>query len=150
MNVPQSAVASRVYLHPGDLVASATPVEVSTVLGSCVSVFLWDAETGVGGVNHFVLPLGHGPRYGSAAVPELLRRVNALGARRGHLRAHVYGGAGMMGKGPSESTGLGNVRQAISMLAEAHIPITDQHVGGTRGRSLIFSTLDGTVRLRVL
>ena len=50
--------ARLVYLHPGQLVASGDHVIVTTVLGSCVAVCLFDENAGVGGVNHFVLPAG--------------------------------------------------------------------------------------------
>src|SRR6185503_16258878 len=44
--------AVRVYLAPGRLYASAGPVQVTTILGSCVAVCLWDAHERVGGINH--------------------------------------------------------------------------------------------------
>ena len=61
-----------VYLHPGQLVVSAAPCSVSTILGSCVAVCVWDEETGIGGMNHFLLPnfAGRGlssARFGNVA-----------------------------------------------------------------------------------
>lgn len=45
---------------------------INTILGSCVAVCLWDAKTGVGGMNHLLLPhfAGNGsasPRLGNVS-----------------------------------------------------------------------------------
>jgi chemotaxis protein CheD len=64
----------RVYLAPGLLYASAGAAQVTTILGSCVAVCLWDSEGRVGGMNHFLLPEGGppSPRFGESAVPLFL------------------------------------------------------------------------------
>jgi chemotaxis protein CheD len=62
----------RVYLHPGAIWAEDVPAAITTVLGSCVSVCLWDPKIALGGINHFVLPRGGAVRsahYGSHALP---------------------------------------------------------------------------------
>jgi chemotaxis protein CheD len=81
-----------VYPHPGQLFASAEPASVTTVLGSCVSVCLWDRDRGIGGINHFVLPIwaGNGtssPRFGNVAMEALLARLVGLGARARDVEA---------------------------------------------------------------
>ena len=102
---PRGAVAARegrdlirVYLQPGQLYASAQPSAVTTVLGSCVAVCLWDPIEAVGGMNHYLLPFfagaGQGsPRFGNFAMTELVDRLVALGASKGRLQAKVFGGA---------------------------------------------------------
>ncbi len=44
-----------VYVHVGQLYSAAQPSLVSTILGSCVAVCLWDGAAGVGKTFH----LGH-------------------------------------------------------------------------------------------
>lgn len=39
-----SAIPTR-YLPPGQLIVSAEPLVVTTILGSCVSLCLWDASS---------------------------------------------------------------------------------------------------------
>ena len=56
----------RIYLHPGGLWAEPCAATITTVLGSCVSVCLWDPERALGGINHFVLPRGGTVRSPSA------------------------------------------------------------------------------------
>lgn len=138
-----------VYLHPGQLFASSTPSAVTTILGSCVAIVLWDEAAGIGGLNHYLLPLWarHGEdtlRFGNVAFERLLDDLIALGAVKGRLRAKVFGGACLLA---SESNGhhLGtkNVEVARSLLADAHIPIVAEDVGGHRGRKLIVHTDTG-------
>jgi chemotaxis protein CheD len=41
---------------PGEYYGSGEDIIVNTVLGSCVSACIWDKKTGMGGMNHFMLP----------------------------------------------------------------------------------------------
>lgn len=151
-------VATR-YLPPGALVASAEPLEVTTILGSCVSVCLWDADAGIGGMNHYLLPTGAGPtdarvdqpqRYGDAANSMLLERVLALGADLRRLRAKVFGGACVVKAFRNGVTTFAqnNVRVAQEFLRAQHIQLVNEDVGGERGRKLRFSTDTGKALLR--
>jgi chemotaxis protein CheD len=86
------------YLHAGHLFVSGTPCRVSTILGSCVSVALFDPVAQVGGLNHFLLPVGPeqaapSARFGTVAVPWLIEALVAAGAQRRSLHAKVFGGA---------------------------------------------------------
>jgi chemotaxis protein CheD len=141
------------YLHAGQLYASAEPTEIITILGSCVSVCLYDAVRGVGGVNHFMLP-GESPtpspRYAKNAVDLLLAQLTALGARRSRIEAKLFGGASVLKIGPDSSRDLGvrNIDAARVKLAEERIPVVSEDVGGIRGRKLVFSTADGTALVR--
>jgi chemotaxis protein CheD len=127
---------------------------VSTVLGSCVAVCLWDARLGVGGLNHYMLPFapaGAAPsaRYGDVALPELLTQLAAHGATPPHLRAHVFGGAHVMQMlEHSRHLGVDNVELALRFLAALHIPVVSRETGGTRGMQVHFQTDDGAVRVR--
>lgn len=140
----------RVYLHPGQLHAAAEPTEVTTVLGSCVAVCLWDPEARIGGVNHYTLPLPPGgdrrsPRFAEGAIEVLLEQVLSLGGVKRHLRAKVCGGGGSLGGGrmSGRSLGLENVEVARERLTALGIPILAEDVGGARGRKLIFQTDTG-------
>ena len=84
-----------VYLAPGRLFASGDAEQLTTILGSCVAVCLFDREAGVGGMNHFLLPSGTpaSARYADSAMPALVERVLGLGASRARLRAKLFGGA---------------------------------------------------------
>jgi len=137
----------RVYLQPGQLYASAQPSAVTTVLGSCVAICLWDSLTSVGGMNHYLLPFFAGagkgtPRFGNVAVAQLLDRLVALGAARGRLQAKVFGGACVLEAFQAREGHLGekNVGVAFKLLEDLGIPVVSRDVGGRSGRKLIFHT----------
>ncbi|HYK01558.1 MAG TPA: chemotaxis protein CheD [Thermoanaerobaculia bacterium] len=142
------------YLPPGQLIASAEPLVVTTILGSCVSLCLWDASAGVGGINHYLLPVGVGAesqqeRYGDYANEHLLRQVLDLGARVSRLKAKIFGGACVLvafRKGSDFADR--NARTAMEFLRDRGISLVSNDVGGNRGRKLRFHTADGTALIR--
>ena len=79
------------------VISPAWPAQITTVLGSCVAVCLFDAEVRVGGMNHYLLaqPVNgeHSARFGAVAVPALIDAVVKGGGRPGSLKAKVFGGA---------------------------------------------------------
>jgi len=150
----RAQVERRVYLYPGGLWAEAEAGVITTVLGSCVSVCLWDPHAGLGGINHFILPRGGATvsaRYGNHALPMLLERVLALGARRETLFACVFGGASVLaGESSGPRLGSRNVATAFEFLEANGIPVLRQDVGGREGRKLTFRTADGGTLVRKL
>lgn len=144
----------RVYLHPGSLWADPAPAVVTTVLGSCVSVCLWDPQTALGGINHFILPLGGAQasaRYGNHALPMLLDRVLLMGAHRETLLGCVFGGASIIpGDGNGPRLGSRNVVEAFDFLERHDIAVLRHDVEGQLGRKLTFRTADGTTLIRTL
>jgi chemotaxis protein CheD len=141
------------YLLPADLVAVSgdAPRTLTTILGSCVAVCLWDRRGRGGGMNHYLLPrcaegAPRTPRYGDIAIPALISRLLALGAQRSDLRAKIFGGAHVLATtGPGVRTlGGDNINVAMSTLSNEGIHVISEDVGGTRGRKLAFNTVDGT------
>lgn len=152
---PADRSGSTEYVHVGQLFASPTPCRVTTILGSCVSVCLWDPTSGAGGINHFLLPqcVENGissPRFGNVAIHRLVEQLETIGSPRHHLKAKVFGGASVIDAFQSANGTLGmkNVDLARALLQEAGIPILAEDVGGTQGRKLVFQTGDGTAWVR--
>lgn len=150
--VPEVAAS---YLHPGKVLAFAEPALITTVLGSCVSVCLWDAWAGVGGMNHFLLPdvlSGNAsPRFAGPAFEQLVARLLAHGARRERLQAKTFGGASLGAAASGEPRiGSRNVEAARRLLTERAIPIVAEDVGGNCGRKLVFETAGGAAWVRRL
>ncbi|KAA0893949.1 chemotaxis protein CheD [Oryzomonas rubra] len=151
MNKEEST--NRHFLFPGTLFADARDYQISTVLGSCVSVCLWDTVTHVGGMNHFMLPLWNGeglatPRYGNIAMEKLLHKMLALGCVKKHLVAKIFGGANVNGTGNGNEIfmiGDRNVILANQLLDEYAIPIKAWDVGGRLGRKIVMQTGTGVV-----
>jgi chemotaxis protein CheD len=145
----------RIYLQPGQIVVSKQECRVTTILGSCVAVALYDPVQGVGGINHYLLPRGprdsDSARFGAVALPRLLREVVAIGADRRRIVAKVFGGACVLGNAMGRhDIGRQNVEAAVQFLAAERILVTAEDMGGSRGRKLVFRTTDGVVWLKTL
>ncbi len=139
-----------VYVQPGEIRWSVEPCVFKTVLGSCVSVCLWDAMRGIGGLTHFTLPHARTPnddmRFGNIAIPRLAAELRAIGCTM--LVAKVFGGAAVLPKGNTLSVGDSNTQAALAILGEHQIEIVARRTGGTNGFVLYFSTSSGEVQLR--
>jgi chemotaxis protein CheD len=154
---PDSSGRSKAYLHAGHLFISSSPTAVTTILGSCVAVSLWDPETRIGGLNHFLLPtwVGEGsssPRFGNVAMHRLIDDLIAIGGSARRLQAKVFGGACVLKAFDDQRRHLGqdNVEVALEVLRERNIPVVAQAVGGRRGRKLIFHTDEGVAWVKNL
>ncbi|MFC3050824.1 chemoreceptor glutamine deamidase CheD [Kordiimonas pumila] len=98
-----------VKLLPGDHYVTGEPSEMLvTVLGSCVAACIRDPETGIGGMNHFMLPEGNASdwratnavmRYGNHAMEVLINDIMKLGCPRERMEIKVFGGANVIGGG---------------------------------------------------
>jgi len=147
---------TRVFVHPGKLAASRTPCRITTILGSCVAVSLYDPTVGVGGINHYLLPRApHGEtssRYGDQALPQLLEAVERLGARRQQVVAKVVGGACVLDAFRDKSTHLGNqnVTMAFEMLHVMQVPVMMVETGGSKARHVTFHPHTGDLVVRSL
>jgi chemotaxis protein CheD len=148
---------TKVYLHPGQLFASVQISAVTTILGSCVSLCLWDPGTKIGGINHYLLPFWVGddmasPRFGTVAIETLIEKVISLGAHKTRLQAKIFGGACVIEafRERKDHIGIVNARLAENLLRVHGIPVVEQDLAGRRGRKLIFYTDDGTSWVKYL
>lgn len=144
------------YLLPGNLFAHSHSHVVTTVLGSCVSVCLWDPGKKIGGINHYMLPLWNGeglasPKYGNIAIDKLIEKMLELGCERRSLRAKVFGG-GEMFRVTNAVMNIGerNIVLAQDVLSDKKIPIIASDVGGKTGRKLIYDTGTGAISMKRL
>lgn len=136
----------RIFVHPDAHL-------VRTLLGSCVSVCLWDQKLACGGMNHYMLPLWNGdglatPKYGNIAIENLLERMILMGCNKKDLVAKVFGGAQMaIGDSGCFSVGERNITLAREHLSRHKVPIIAMETGGDRGFKIIFHTRKGIVRV---
>lgn len=144
------------YLLPATLFVTKEPNMVSTILGSCVSVCLWDFNYGIGGINHFMLPLWNGkelasPKYGNIATMILFERMLDIGCRRENLVAKIFGGGDILNITSNQfNIGERNIEIARENLKELNIKIVGTSVGGPHGRKIVFDTRKGTVIQRYI
>ena len=140
---------------PGTLHCAAVSTQVTTILGSCVAVCLWDEVRRLGGMNHFVLPRrrhnASGLRFGDEAIARLVNGMIRLGCRAERLQAKVFGGANVLPhciQGPS--VGTQNVETALDYLHQLDIPVVAGQTGGRTGLWIRLHTDTGEVLARPL
>ena len=139
------------FLFPGTIFAEPLEYQISTVLGSCVAVCLWDQVSRRGGMNHMMLPFWNGeglatPKYGNIAMEKLLSKVLSIGCRRENLVAKVFGGANVSGTGLEVfMIGDRNITVAMQMLEDFRIPVVAKDVGGRVGRKIIMNSESGVI-----
>lgn len=144
------------YLMAGSLFAQPEPHVITTVLGSCVSVCLWDAQRQHGGINHYMLPFWNGeglasPRFGNIAIAKLIERLLELGSEKRNLRAKIFGGGVVLNVSNSfMNIGERNIELAEDQLRSEGIPIISADTGGRTGRKIIFNTGTGVVLVKRL
>ena len=142
-----------VFLAPGSLHCAAVPARVTTILGSCVAVCLWDRRLRVGSINHYLLPhhCGGEPslRFGDIAIDMLVEAMLRLGCQPGSLHAKLFGGAAVLGLATGgDPVGDQNVRIALARLCQHGIPVAARDTGGPSGMVIRMLTESGAVMVR--
>ncbi len=147
---------NKYYLYPSFIKVTRGPIQIHTILGSCVAVCLYDSSRKIGGMNHFMLPLWNGkglasPKYGNIAMQKLLSSLLDQGALRNKIVAKVFGGANVL-EFNTGGTHIGqrNTELAFSTLDEMKIKVVAKSTGGELGRKIIFDVADGKVHQRMI
>lgn len=145
------------FIHVGEFYIGIKPTEVSTILGSCVSVCLYDKVEMIGGMNHYLVPLWNGnglqsPKYGNVAIHRLVEGMVNIGCNINNIEAKIFGGGNVIDVGSNESMMVGrkNIIVAKEILDEYKIPIIAKDVGGIYGRRLLLNTDTGKVLLKYI
>lgn len=125
---------------------------LSTLLGSCVAVCLFDAQARVGGLNHFMLPnLQRSANSevdallaGDYAMETLLNALLARGAKKPRIQAKAFGGGTIIETaGQSLAIGQRNARFARDWLQREGIPVVASDFLGLWSRKLLFLPANG-------
>jgi chemotaxis protein CheD len=132
---------------------------ISTVLGSCIAVALYDPEARAGGLNHFMLPgefsredLVRNPnaKYGMYAMELLVNDLLKMGLKRRDLRAKVFGGGAVLHFVDGSVTRIpqSNIDFAFEYLEKESIPVLASDVGGREPRKIFLFAQTGKVLLK--
>lgn len=144
-----------VTIHPGQIeVQKHTPI--STLLGSCVAICLYDPHLHIAGMNHFMLPhfrdreknRHDGVYSGMASMDALINAMMKHGAHKSRLIAKGFGGGNMIQLSQSPSIGERNIAFALEWLVAEKIPLVATDWGGNWARKIIFDPLSGDVFCR--
>lgn len=146
---------------PGEFFATSKDMALVTVLGSCVSACLRDAKTGIGGMNHFMLPddgkligthgnISPGGRYGVHAMELLINQILKLGGQRDRLEAKIFGGANVLQGFMLSNVGQQNAEFIVEYLNLERIPILARDLLEEFPRKIYFFPRSGKVLVKRL
>ncbi|MCK9297295.1 MAG: chemotaxis protein CheD [Desulfobulbaceae bacterium] len=132
----------------GEYYASASPVIISTLLGSCVAACLWDPVKKIGGMNHILLPgkadmkhFNTPARFGVNAMELLINEIISLGGRKKDLVAKIFGGSSIY---PVLTENFAAGPRIVAFVKEflslESIEIINENTGGTDTRVIYFHT----------
>jgi chemotaxis protein CheD len=143
-NASNSPVSQNYFLKPGFIYMSTKPTIISTVVGSCIAVCVFDRKQKIGGMNHFQFPIIRSSkqataRYGNVAVSALINLMINEGSKSEHLEAQILGGA-FNPEISNKNIGQENINAAKKVLKNKNIRIVSEDVGGEKGRKVIFNT----------
>jgi len=138
---------NRICLYIGEVAASKSPVVLDTLLGSCVSVCLYDPILRAGGMNHILLPNclagERTPRCGVHAMELLINELMKIGGDRRRFIAKAFGGANVLEGMKMTPIGEENARFVREFLALEKIPLVAERLGGNHAVHLYFHTDTG-------
>lgn len=142
------------FIHVGQIHIDAAPAAISTVLGSCVAVCLYDKKLGIGGMNHYLLPFWNGnglqsPKFGNISIPKMIEMMLEQGSSTKYMEAKIFGGASM-NTFSSEKMMIGekNILVAREILREYKVAIVAEDIGKQNGRKIQLDLNHGKVLLK--
>ena len=177
---PRNTDMTLVYLKPGEMHLTAEPTLVTTVLGSCVSVTMYNPRLGIGAICHIMLPkckckencsddcmqclrdAGNGChrecddsfRYADCSIPSMLKTFKECVVGPEELEVKMFGGSDMLssrGRGGSIiNVGKQNIEAALQGIEGEGLKLSTYDVGGSSGRKILFYTHTGEVFLKRL
>lgn len=147
-------------ISPGEYYYTDKDMVIVTVLGSCVSACIRDVITGIGGMNHFMLPdsgsadrdspVSDSMRYGTYAMEVLINQLLKNGARRENLEAKIFGGGNVLRSFTSMNVGERNANFVRQFLKDENIRIAGEDLNDIYPRKVYFFPRTGRVLVKKL
>lgn len=149
-----------VKILPGEYYTTPRDLVIVTVLGSCVSACIRDRVSGIGGMNHFMLPEGNpadinnpvseSARYGTYAMEVLINQLLKSGARRENLEAKIFGGGNVLSGFSSINIGEKNAAFVRKYLRDENIRVVGEDLNDIYPRKVYFFPKTGRVLVKKL
>lgn len=154
-----------IYLKPSEIHITETPSMVETVLGSCVSVTMFDRKSGVSMICHCLLPqcknevpcdgdCSDGFKYVDCSIRRMIKKFDSYDIKRVSIEVKVFGGADMFktnaDSAMSIAIGKQNIETALKIIKAERLNLIASDVGGYQGRKIYFNTHTGEVHLKRL
>lgn len=147
---------------PGEYYVTANNEAIVTVLGSCVSACIRDKVFGIGGMNHFMLPINrsmsnaevasmsNAARYGNFAMEKMINDILKHGGTRENLEVKIFGGGRVLKNMQSLDIGNGNIKFVREYIETEQLFLVGEDVGDIFPRKVIYFPLTGKVKVKKL
>jgi len=148
---------SCIYLLPGEVYYSEEPVMVNTVLGSCITVTMFNKKKQIGMICHGMLPDSKEAfkrdencmKYVDCCILHMYETFQKKEIKPSETEVKVFGGSDMFAyEGKGDTVGKKNITSAIKNLTDLKYNILAKDIGGQFTRKLYFSTETGIVYVR--
>jgi chemotaxis protein CheD len=171
MSVIQEQIANTLYfdrifncdaakISPGEYYYTDKDMLIVTVLGSCVSACIRDTKSGIGGMNHFMLPesasadrdspVSESMRYGTYAMEVLINQLLRNGAKRENLEAKIFGGGNVLRSFTTNNVGDRNAAFVKKYLKDEGIKVTGEDLLDIYPRKVYYFPKTGKVLVKKL
>jgi len=147
-------------ISPGEYYYTDKDMLIVTVLGSCVSACIRDTVTGIGGMNHFMLPdsasadkdspVSESMRYGTYAMEVLINQLLRNGARRENLEAKIFGGGNVLKSFTTINVGDRNAIFVRKFLKDEGIRVISEDLLDIYPRKVYYFPKTGRVLVKKL
>ena len=145
---------------PGEYYVTSHDEVITTVLGSCVSACIRDRVFGVGGMNHFMLPISDGQgwgnsdlvssatRYGNYAMEHMINDILKYGGHRKNLEVKIFGGGQIISS--TTNIGTNNIDFVREYIFAEGLRVAGEDVGDIYPRKVVYYPKSGRVRIKKL
>ena len=143
---------------PGQYYVTINDEMIVTVLGSCVAACIRDKKMGIGGMNHFMLPLSasdedkgkisNAERYGNYAMEHMINDILKNGGQRENLEVKIFGG----GKIIQNMTNVGqkNIDFVRQYIQTENLTLLTEDVGDICPRKVVYFPRTGKAMVKRL
>ncbi len=148
---------STAKILPGEFYVTAHNEAITTILGSCISACVRDPKAGLGGMNHFMLPISNSAspvqqadaaRYGNFAMEQMINDILRNGGSRQNLEIKIFGGGRVM-RGVTD-VGKKNINFVREYIALEKLKLLAEDVGGNYPRKVMYQPKTGKVKMKKL
>ncbi len=148
---------STAKILPGEFYVTAHNEAITTILGSCISACVRDPKAGLGGMNHFMLPISHSAssvekadaaRYGNFAMEQMINDILRNGGTRQNLEIKIFGGGRVM-RGVTD-VGKKNIIFVKEYIKLEGLNLLAEDIGGNYPRKVMYHPKTGKVKMKKL
>jgi chemotaxis protein CheD len=155
------SIRKGIIVGVADMAVSNDPAAdlVTYSLGSCLGITLHDAEAGVGGLLHVMLPdstIDHQKAenqphmFVDTGIPQLFRAAYQLGATKSRIVLKVAGGADVLDSAKIFNIGTRNFKALEAILTKNSVRISASDVGGHISRTIRLDVSKGTLKVQTV